>query len=147
MYCTNCGLANDATARYCVRCGVALAAAPAAQPANVYPAGTPYAQASTDPYGRPQPGQQGYMVPTQRGMHPQQQPYGRPAGNPAAATVLSVVIPGLGQLYNGEMKKGLVMFIAACVGIPLFLLGWLAVMIWSAIDAFQVASGTGNRWS
>jgi TM2 domain-containing membrane protein YozV len=148
MYCTNCGLANEATARYCVRCGVALAAAaaPAAQPANVYPAGTPYAQASTDPYGNAYPGQQGYMAPTQRGMHPQQ-PYGRPAGNPAAATVLSVLIPGLGQLYNGEMKKGLVMFGAACVGLLFLGLGWLAVMIWSAIDAFNVASGTGNRWS
>ena len=145
MHCTNCGNGNDATARYCVRCGVALAAQAAHQPA-AYHAGTPYAQASTDPYGNAYPHQQhGYVAPTQRGLHPQ--PYGRPAGNPPAATVLSVLIPGLGQLYNGEMKKGLVMFGAACVGLLLLGLGWLAVMIWSAIDAFQVASGTGKRWS
>jgi hypothetical protein len=39
------------------------------------------------------------------------------------------------------------MFGAACVGLLFLGLGWLAVLIWSAIDAFQVASGTGNRWS
>lgn len=144
MYCANCGLGNEATARFCVRCGVALAAAAAVRPAT-YPAGTPYAQASTDPYAG-YPGPQGYALPTQRGLqHPPA--YLRQAGgNPVVATGLSVVIPGLGQLYNADMKKGLVMFFAALVGILPFGLGWLAVLIWSAIDAYQVASGNGKRW-
>ena len=68
-------------------------------------------------------------------------------GNPAIATILSVTIPGLGQLYNGDAKKGFLMFGIAFFGIFLFGLGWLAMMIWSGIDAFQVASGTGRRWS
>lgn len=148
MYCANCGLGNEATARFCVRCGVALAAAAAAQPAAqpaTYPPGTPYAQASTDPYaGYPQ--QPGYVIPTQRGLqHPPA--YLRQAGgNPGVATVLSVIIPGMGQIYNADMKKGLVMLFAALVGLLPFGLGWLAVMVWSAIDAYQVAAGTGKRW-
>jgi len=40
-----------------------------------------------------------------------------------------------------------VMFGIAFFGLFLFGLGWLAMMIWSGIDAFQVASGTGRRWS
>jgi TM2 domain-containing membrane protein YozV len=147
MYCANCGLGNEATARFCVRCGVALAAAaPAPARPATYPAGTPYAQAATDPYGNAYPGQQGYVVPTQRGMQPPQPYVRQAAGNPAVATILSVVIPGLGQLYNGDGKKALLMFGLAFVGLFMFGLGWLAMMIWSAIDAFQVASGTGRRW-
>jgi len=145
MYCANCGLGNEATARFCVRCGVALAAAAAAPQPATYPAGTPYAQASTDPYAG-YPGQQGYMTPTQRGMqHPPA--YMRQAGgSPGVATVLSVIVPGLGQLYNADAKKALLMFFAALIGLLPFGMGWLAVMIWSAIDAYQVANGSGKRW-
>ena len=35
----------------------------------------------------------------------------------SVATILSVIIPGLGQLYNRDTKKGLIMFAAAVVGI------------------------------
>lgn len=154
MNCRNCGFASAADARYCVRCGVALVSD--AQPALQYPAGTPYAQAATDPYAaRPGYGPQG--IPTQRGMQnaqPQapyyQQPpqYPQPMGtSPILPPILSVVVPGLGQFVNGDVKKGLVMLFVALVGLIPFGLGWLAAMIWSAIDAYQVASGTGKRWS
>lgn len=167
MNCANCGLVNAQTARFCVRCGVPLAAAatqraapyqPAAgtqpfQPAPATQQGSPFQPAPapgevTYPYGAPaypvHPSQQ--TMPTQRGMY-HQAPYAQQAGgNPPLAAVMSVFIPGLGQLYNGEGKKAAVFFAAAIVGLLAFGLGWLAMMIWGAIDAWQVASGTGKRW-
>jgi TM2 domain-containing membrane protein YozV len=67
--------------------------------------------------------------------------------NPALAAVLSAVIPGVGQFYNGDMKKGAVMLIgAALLGAATAGVLWLAMAIWSAIDAYQVAKGTGKMW-
>jgi len=169
MNCGNCGLTNAQTARFCVRCGVPLAA-PAAQqtapfqPAATQPAAAPYQPAATQPaapyppapfqgdatypYGAPSypahPSQQ--LMPTQRGMYHQAPYVQQTGGNPPLAAVMSVFIPGLGQLYNGEGKKAAVFFGAAVVGLLAFGLGWLAMMIWGAIDAWQVASGTGKRW-
>ena len=67
--------------------------------------------------------------------------------NPIVAMILSILIPGVGQFYNGDMKKGAVMLAAAIVG-GVFTLGlvWLGMMIWSAIDAYQVASGKSPLW-
>ena len=44
--------------------------------------------------------------------------------NPVIAGVLSLVIPGLGQLYNGQIKKGIIFFCADfLLPILLFLIG------------------------
>ena len=75
--------------------------------------------------------------------------------NPYLAFLLSLVVPGLGQGYNAEQSKGLVIF-ASCL-----LLGALAVwlsglnrltvilaviMVWlsSAIDAYKTAASFGQ---
>ncbi len=144
MNCANCGFGNAETARFCVRCGVALAAAATQRAA-------PYAPAPADathPYGAPSyPAHpSGPTMPTQRGMYHQHPQFQQAGGNPPLAAILSVFIPGLGQLYNGDTKKGMVMFGGAVVGLLFLGLGWLAMMIWGAIDAWQVASGTGRRW-
>ena len=167
-----------ADARFCVRCGVPLAApmqtavprptgpvfdevtqpyaAPqphAHQPYASQPFGQPQPYAPPQAYGPPRPGgphAPGYppqQMPTQRGLQHQPWQPRQGGGNPVLASILSVIIPGLGQLYNSDVKKGLVMFAIAFFGIALFGLGWLAMMIWGAIDAYQVASGTGRRWS
>ena len=52
------------------------------------------------------------------------------AKNPIIAAVLSFVIPGVGQIYNGEMKKGLVLLgatvgSAIVIGIGFFVLSAL----------------------
>jgi TM2 domain-containing membrane protein YozV len=61
--------------------------------------------------------------------------------------VLSLLIVGLGQFYNGEHKKGALMLGAAIVlGFFSFGLLWFAVAIWSAVDAYRVARGRGNLW-
>ncbi|HYH81971.1 MAG TPA: DUF5683 domain-containing protein [Longimicrobium sp.] len=66
---------------------------------------------------------------------------------PALAALMSVLIPGLGQLYNREKKKALATFGGALVGLIPFGLGWVAMMIWGAIDAWKVAAGTKKRWA
>ncbi|HEV7920700.1 MAG TPA: toll/interleukin-1 receptor domain-containing protein [Thermoanaerobaculia bacterium] len=67
---------------------------------------------------------------------------------PVLALVLSALIVGVGQFYNGDVKKGAVMLVAAIVaGLLSFGVGWFAVAIWSAWDAYQVASGKAPVWA
>jgi TM2 domain-containing membrane protein YozV len=67
--------------------------------------------------------------------------------NPIIAMVLSLLFVGLGQLYNGDIKKGAVMFgAAALTGMISFGLGWFAVAVWSAIDAYRVANREDPLW-
>jgi len=72
----------------------------------------------------------------------------RPTGkNPVVAAILSAVIVGVGQFYNGDMKKGAAMLIGAVLlGAATAGVLWLALAIWSAYDAYQVANGTGKMW-
>jgi TM2 domain-containing membrane protein YozV len=65
-------------------------------------------------------------------------------GNPFVAAVLSVLLPGLGQLYNRELQKGIAVLVAglialasvaALVGLVLYPAVWLYA-VW---DAYVVA--------
>jgi TM2 domain-containing membrane protein YozV len=71
--------------------------------------------------------------------------------NPTFAVLLSLFLPAIGQIYNGDVKKALAMWagyvvglIASAVGI-----GWIIIFgiwIWSMVDAYNVATGKGKRW-
>ena len=75
--------------------------------------------------------------------------------NPFAASILSVILPGLGQIYNREIKKGLVIFTS---GLSLGLLTyWLSgfnkiaaalalLLLWTsaAVDAYKIARTAGH---
>ncbi len=67
--------------------------------------------------------------------------------NCVIALILSLLICGLGQLYNGDTKKGVWMFLGGVIGgaLSLSLLWWVAAL-WSAIDAFNVANRTTPLW-
>lgn len=60
------------------------------------------------------------------------------------AAFLSLLIPGLGQCYNGQVGKGILMFIG-CALLWLVMLGWI-VWIWSPIDAYQTAKAMNLRY-
>ncbi len=61
---------------------------------------------------------------------------------PVLACILSLVIVGLGQFYNGDTKKGAIMLGGAIVmGIISAGIIWLALALYSAYDAYQVADG------
>jgi len=71
--------------------------------------------------------------------------------NPTVATLLSFFIPGVGQFYNGDSKKGGLMlggeilsWLLAAFVIGIF--GMIGIRIWSMIDAYKVASGTAPTW-
>ena len=64
--------------------------------------------------------------------------------SPGLALAASFLVPGLGQLINGEIAKGLVFFVAYVVGIVavLVLVGFLivpVVWIWAMVDAYSSA--------
>jgi len=65
--------------------------------------------------------------------------------NPALAVFLSALVPGLGQFYNGETKKGWIGLAVAVVGgSATYGVAWLGAAIWFAIDAYKVASGKSS---
>jgi TM2 domain-containing membrane protein YozV len=67
--------------------------------------------------------------------------------SPGVALLLSFFVPGVGQFYNGDTKRGLLMFgillvswfLAAAGGIGF--IGVFGVWVWGMINAYQVASG------
>ena len=67
--------------------------------------------------------------------------------NPWIALILSLIIIGLGQFYNGDIKKGATMLAIGVVGAMLsFGIAWLLVAFYSAVDAYLVASGKSTLW-
>jgi TM2 domain-containing membrane protein YozV len=67
--------------------------------------------------------------------------------NPVLAAVLCVLITGLGQVYNGDFLKGIVMFIGAVILFaPTAGIASLAMLAWSVWDAYQVAKGNQSLW-
>lgn len=78
---------------------------------------------------------------------------------PVVAAGLSLIVPGVGQLYNGERAKGLAMLVMT-IGIAVSCLVfrspatwvfmgliYLAVMIPAGLDAYQVAGGRASRFT
>ena len=131
MFCPKCGTSNDDSARFCAKCGNALAVA--AAPADSGAAGAGVG-AGTGSMRSASPGSSGQVV------------VGK---NPTVALVISIFLGGLGggQFYNGDWKKGLAMAGASILlGIPTGGLVSLGVWVWSMIDAYQVASGHWKAW-
>lgn len=125
-----------------------------AQPAPQFPGAPPYPpQASYA--AQPQQFPQGAGYPQQQqanpawAAQPQPQPYygqnalvpvhqGPEAKSPSTAAVLSMFFPGAGQVYNGQVGKGIMLFFATMftlVAFPLGLLPWA----WSIVDAYHSA--------
>ncbi|HZL29741.1 MAG TPA: GYF domain-containing protein [Pseudolabrys sp.] len=57
--------------------------------------------------------------------------------SPGVALLLSFFISGAGQMYNGQVGKGILMLLGTII-LWFVLLGW-TVWIWSMIDAYQTA--------
>lgn len=66
------------------------------------------------------------------------------AGNPGTAAILSALITGLGQIYNGELGKGIALMIIQAINVALMfvLIGFITfplVWIYGIWDAHTVA--------
>nr|WP_150111299.1 MULTISPECIES: NINE protein [Mesorhizobium] len=60
------------------------------------------------------------------------------------ALILSLLICGLGQFYNGQIGKGILMFVLT-IALWFVFLGWI-IMIWSAVDAYKTAKAMNLRY-
>ena len=64
--------------------------------------------------------------------------------NPGVAAVLSFLIPGLGQIYNGQLFKGLLIVVIQAINVALthVLIGFVfypIVLVYAVIDAYRIA--------
>lgn len=60
------------------------------------------------------------------------------------ALLLSILICGAGQMYNGQIGKGIGMLVL-CVLLWFVFLGWI-INIWSWIDAYRTAKAMNERY-
>ncbi len=72
-------------------------------------------------------GYQGYSAPV------------REQKNRLIAGVCSSVLPGLGQVYNGETVKGFAIFILTLAGLAVFLIPGLVVWLYAMYNAYTTA--------
>lgn len=71
--------------------------------------------------------------------------------NPILAAILSVILSGLGQIYNGQITKGVIFIVVQLINAALttILIGWLLmplVGLWATIDAYLVAKRNNERY-
>lgn len=59
--------------------------------------------------------------------------------HPGIAAVLSFIFNGLGQLYNGDINKGLVIMTASSICLILIIVGAILAFHWLLTKAFPVA--------
>jgi hypothetical protein len=67
----------------------------------------------------------------------------QPEHQPGMALLLSLILCGTGQIYNGEVSKGIMMMVL-CFLLWFVLLGWV-VHIWSIVDAVVVAERLNRK--
>ena len=72
--------------------------------------------------------------------------------NPIIAAVLSLIVAGLGQIYNGQITKGVLFIVAQIInGALLYVaIGFVTmplVGLWAVIDAYLVAKRNNERYS
>jgi TM2 domain-containing membrane protein YozV len=71
--------------------------------------------------------------------------------SPILAAVLSLIVAGLGQIYNGRVTKGVIFIIVQLINgaLTAVLIGWLLlplVGLWSMIDACMTAKRNNERY-
>ena len=122
MKCPQCQTENRADSQFCIKCGSSLNVN-APLPLDQVDGGT-------------------------RGRHPSVAKRYAQGKDPTLAAILSLILPGIaiGQFYNGDVKKGLVMLVGAII-LGFTVMGYIAIWVWSVIDAYQVAKGNHNLWN
>lgn len=136
FYCRECLVASDGR-NYCRNCSARLKAAPARQTQGLqYQPHNPAFSQPTAPqhYQPPQPPfmpQPGYPY------APPVVPYIR-RKEPGIALLLSFLVPGVGQIYNGDVGKGIA-FMLGFFLLVWFVIGW-GFWIWAMVDAYQSAT-------
>ena len=125
MKCIQCGAENEPSAKFCTSCG-----------AKMGPPATRLEAKAT----RRKPVES--QAPLQTGE--KEYAYGK---TPIVAALLSFLIPGVGQFYNGDMKKGALILAGALIVGPLTAgVVFVGLWIYGMYDAYQVAFGKTPLW-
>jgi TM2 domain-containing membrane protein YozV len=71
--------------------------------------------------------------------------------SPILAAILSLILSGLGQIYNGQVTKGVIFIVIQLINAALttVLIGWILMPIvglWAMIDAYLVAKSNNERY-
>jgi TM2 domain-containing membrane protein YozV len=71
--------------------------------------------------------------------------------NPILAAILSIIVAGLGQIYNGQILKGVLFIVAQLINgaLTVVLIGWVLMPIvglWATIDAYLTAKRNNERY-
>lgn len=111
--CPDCGRACSRAAAACPQCGRPFTPAAAAPPTHAVSAQPPQQVHYHYPYPYPAP----------------------PVWSPGVAAVLSLFIPGVGQMYKGRAADGVIWLIFTPIGYVLFILPGLILHIICIIDA------------
>jgi tetratricopeptide (TPR) repeat protein len=91
----------------------------------------------TPSFPEPKPIDQSYPTISQE--TPSQPNVVRIEKNPGIAALCSFFIPGLGQLYNGEVGKGVVILFGTIIGALFFLIPGILVWVFGIYDAHKTA--------
>ena len=72
--------------------------------------------------------------------------------NPILAAILSLIVAGLGQIYNGQIGKGVFFIVIQLINgaLTTILIGWILLPIvglWAMIDAYMTAKRNNERYS
>jgi TM2 domain-containing membrane protein YozV len=131
-YCPNCGKEVQGNPPFCPQCGKPLQLAGATTQPTAY---CPHCGAQIDP--------QAEICP-KCGVRVKQPPVGGERKSPGLAAVLSFLFTGLGQIYNGQIGKGiafvvvgiiLLVTVIILIGFILYPLFW----IYNIYDAYRTA--------
>lgn len=76
----------------------------------------------------------------------------QPPKNPALAAVLSFLITGLGQIYNGQIGKGILFLVVQIINglLTLIFIGFFTgfiVFVWAIFDAYKSAEEINRKFA
>ncbi|MGZ4852498.1 MAG: zinc-ribbon domain-containing protein [Halobacteriota archaeon] len=136
-FCTNCGVAVAQDSKYCQRCGEPLSTTEMLSPPMFSPSSEPdiHSYAGADHPDQP------LAAPTYQPQHYDGAPAMVGRKNPGIAAVLSFLVIGLGQIYNGQILKGLLMLgVAILCGITIVgLIVSFIIWLYGVFDAYGTA--------
>jgi TM2 domain-containing membrane protein YozV len=110
-FCENCGAGINPADKFCENCGASVGT----NTGNTVP---------------PPPVQQVTAPGPMSGQGPK---------SPALAAIASFLFSGLGQVYNGNLGKGLLIFFGTIIGYMIFVIPGLIVLVYGIYDAYTTA--------
>jgi TM2 domain-containing membrane protein YozV len=136
-FCAQCGARLHAGAKFCAKCGAASAVADNSGARQPLGGNGPASTSGPMRTARPLPAQPQMVII-------------RSEKSAGLAAVLSFLIPGLGQIYNRQIGKGILFFVFVGISCLLILavIGFLTtpvLWIWNIVDAYKSSENLNRQ--